>query len=224
MNKLFTIILVYLLLECRSAPTSIKPSNSDSSIIGLEIKYNLNYYPDLFPKNTLKAFLVRTVNGKIISKKLIESDHRSNNRLYFLNLEPGEYRLAGILGNYQISANSNSGSVSTASSIRLDFKIIVPEEAFEFTKVDLKPSEIKYMGYVYLTTKGFAKDDIQRDLEKKFYSDEEIKEYYQIDFIRDFIYGRTDNDDLEMSEKLKNNFLNNAKQDFKSTDWEYLFN
>jgi hypothetical protein len=127
-------LLFLSILNCRSKPDVLPAVPNKSSAIVLELGE-----PRLFGSTSLEKFwLVKFEKGvtKISELPLLESNFNSGSRLYLLNIEAGEYAIAG---GYRFQ-KGNQGSIDT------NYYYVFDRAHLEKTKFSVKPNQVQIVG------------------------------------------------------------------------------
>ncbi|GEM_PF-2227716 len=149
MKPILILLIIVNFYFCRSKP-EIKPTSlKDSSSIVMEIATKIPL--SLFGADATmsKFWLVKNdpKKKKLSELNLIESNYRSGRRVYFLNIEPGEYSLVGA---YEFRKGANNAPdanyyyILNRESIKKSIFKVVPNQTLIVGRnnIEYKPQDI----------------------------------------------------------------------------------
>ncbi|TGL87186.1 hypothetical protein EHQ68_11555 [Leptospira congkakensis] len=135
MRTIITLAITITLFNCRSKPDILPNYPNKSSAIVFELGVPKLFFGDAGAE---KVWLVKLEKGKnkISELKLLETNFRSRSRLYYLNIEPGEYAFVGA-HIYQ-KGNQNQPEAN--------FYHVFDRINLEKSKFTVKPNQILVLG------------------------------------------------------------------------------
>ncbi|PJZ44944.1 hypothetical protein [Leptospira brenneri] len=150
MRALVTLSIVIVLFNCRSKPDILPNYPNKSSAIVFELGVPQILFGDYGAE---KVWLVKFDKSKekISELKLLETNFRSRSRLYYLNIEPGEYAFVGA-HIYQ-KGNQNQPEAN--------FYHVFDRSNLEKSKFTVKPNQILVLGKYRIDFNGSPLDQDQ---------------------------------------------------------------
>lgn len=135
MRKLVTLTIVMVLFNCRSKPDILPNYPNKSSAIVFELGVPKLLFGDAGAEKVWLVKLDKT-KKKISELKLIENNFKSQSRLYYLNIEPGEYAFVGAHIHQQGNQNQPEAN----------FYHVFDRNNLEKSKFTVKPNQVLVLG------------------------------------------------------------------------------
>ena len=206
-------------LDKKPLPSPVKGAESAAFAVDIDLKVKniIGLSGEEYP---VYCYMAKVKNGSVLSKDVIAAEIIHQDTAYFLNVEPGEYALCGLVYKTKITSNFNKGGgIGYQPDIVKIFTVLLNEDSMKKTIIKAESGKLVYVGRFSISAESKPEEDVLEFYEPVL-SSVQIRAGDPRSVVKADAYKGSEYKKTILTDKTEARFKKTARVDLKGSGWE----